>query len=236
MSTARKLAVAAASVALGWAAMEAQSAQAAKITGPTTWNLSFFSEGEQVGSGQFSIEREPFEGTFAEVNTPILVDPDDPPDPRFFTAEPIEIDASDNFHQLTSFSATTIQTSDGVRIGEVSYDLSDGNTFLFLVPPEGDTLPSATGGPRNVSFGDSRFPALSSGQDWFFQEGPFEPVIYNQFRIRDGGSFSEAAATLSQRGTWTAQRVPEPSTMAGTLLAGGTLGAWRLRKRKARAG
>jgi len=84
MSTARKLAVAAASVALGWAAMEAQSAQAAKITGPTTWNLSFFSEGEQVGSGQFSIEREPFEGTFAEVNTPILVDPDDPPDPRFF--------------------------------------------------------------------------------------------------------------------------------------------------------
>ena len=34
MSTARKLAVATASVALGWGAMESQAAQAATITGP----------------------------------------------------------------------------------------------------------------------------------------------------------------------------------------------------------
>ncbi|PSO74226.1 MAG: hypothetical protein BRC40_07180 [Cyanobacteria bacterium QH_8_48_120] len=52
-------------------------------------------------------------------------------------------------------------------------------------------------------------------------------------QMQGSGSFLEADVPS---GTWTAQRVPEPSTMAGTLLAGGTLGAWRLRKRKARAG
>ncbi|PSO73724.1 MAG: hypothetical protein BRC57_10485 [Cyanobacteria bacterium QS_8_48_54] len=51
-------------------------------------------------------------------------------------------------------------------------------------------------------------------------------------QMQGSGSFLEADVPS---GTWTAQRVPEPSTMAGTLLAGGTLGAWRLRKRKARA-
>ena len=107
--------------------MESQAAQAATITGPTTWNLSFFSEGEQVGSGRFSIETEPFEGIFAEAGSepfPFFVGPGDPELPLGAT-NPIEIDASDNFHQLTSFSATIDGTSYFPR-----------SEFLFIVPPE----------------------------------------------------------------------------------------------------
>ncbi|PSO55711.1 MAG: hypothetical protein BRC40_07175 [Cyanobacteria bacterium QH_8_48_120] len=49
---------------------------------------------------------------------------------------------------------------------------------------------------------------------------------------QQSGETSELG-NISVSGTWEAERVPEPSTTAGTLLAGSTLGAWRLRKRKA---
>lgn len=217
-STSTKLAVAAASVALGSGVMEAKPAQAATFTGPTTWNLSFFSEGEQVGSGQFSFEREPFEGTFVRAfNYPLLIDPDNPPDPAQIIRGPIEIDASDNFYQLTSFSAT---------IGEVSWDFDDLNRFLFFVPPEGNALPQPPAGLRSVA---ATFATLG-----LYRRGFFGGPEGTQLGINNDGSFFQNGAPPSYyEGTWEAVAVPEPSTIAGTLLAGGALGAWTRRKRKA---
>ena len=237
MSTARKLAVAAASVALGWGAMENQSAQAATITGPTTWNLSFFEglfeDSEQVGSGQFSVEREAFEGTLGVAQDTSIrrIDPDQR---NLNILDTVSIDESDNFHSLNRFSA---------NISGISWDLSDSgkDNRLFLVPPEGNTLPSA--GIRNVN-GGARRPSLNITRGWGFGAGSGAELISQAQLTFNKGSFwqtprvgsEEEATTGSIRGYWTAQRVPEPSTIAGTLLAGGALGAWRLRKRKARAG
>ena len=259
MSTARKLAVAAASVSLGWGAMENQVAQAATITGPTTWNLSFSSEGEQVGNGQFSIEREPFEGTIAVYSTPAPGVPEnrqeefrkvgvlDSSDQVESIIDSVSVDTSDNFHQLTSFSA---------NIAGRSWDLSNSNIggepFLFFVPPttgiKSVEVPEAY---RNTPLPDNQtIPAgaasirlvrnVEQGTYWNFGPEPVAGIISDvpRLSIENGGTYQQSGETselgnISVSGTWEAERVPEPSTTAGTLLAGSTLGAWRLRKRKA---
>lgn len=184
--------------------------QAATFQEVNQGNLEFFdSSGNTVGSGSFSYESVPFEGTV--FGTP---------------PSSVTINANQNLRPLTSLmvqmnlnfdlSGQTYSYSPDFSLSELS-----NSTSPFWQPTAENVFPPGSGGPFSVAFdlnGNTNLVnAWLLGNDFSRGQIPREMLSINSSGewTLDG----QFPANLGFRGTWQATAVPEPSTIAGTFLS-----------------
>jgi hypothetical protein len=211
-----------------------------------TAQLEFFNgSGTLVGNGRITYK--PFSGSL--VNSPpqfyaVYEDPNNP-FPPFDQGGPLlsgRFTPPAGYAQVTSFSADLFAI--GTRIPGYNYGtngLSTGQSVfggLYLwQPPNTETF--VGGAPDTllaVSGGDPRSPGISSRNTWFDclpSCGTSQRQIY---QISSDGTWSFfnilAPSTGSLGGTWRATAVPEPGTLAGSVIAAITL--WGVKHRRSR--
>jgi hypothetical protein len=204
----RKRFLSAIGIAVSLAAFSSFPVKAATVF----WDLAFFSEGTQVGSGEFSYDDSALvEKTFIGGGG---------------LSNAIAINASDNWYRLESLSA---------KVGDLSWTLADSPLDTpSWSPPETEAFPSGDSGPRGVIY--DRLGRPSAIPIWIFGNvrnvpnmtmfsptGAATEADFTQFDP-EGGSPLSGTWTATQRGGGGGSKtIPEDSTMLGALIAVGIL-------------
>lgn len=214
----------------------AQPAEAVTFQEVDTGVITLFDQsGAQVGGGTFSYR--PFRGSFV-FPFPIgsaYENPDDPVPPEQnvfrFTPDP-------DLFLLTSL-ALTIQANGATIPLPLPIESEFTQTgqpllapaYYFWKPVADSVFPSAVEPGKLLTFVPPfRFPFTVRDDEWFGVSNDFSP-----FSLREDGTwtissfFGQAGGFVDITGTWRAEAVPEPTTIAGTVLLGGIVA---LRKRR----
>lgn len=196
------------------------------LSDATQASLSFSTAtNPQFGSGSFTYSSDPVVGAFTEGTTPtggrnifFFTDPSQLP-PGFVPTHTIPISADQNLRLVTqigfSVDNLTFNNARGLAPGPI------GGDVLFFQPPPSPVFPPGPGGPFIITAGDPRFPGLSFRDNWFF--GDRGPNPRKQL-LMTGGSFfgfnlNNPPNTASLSGRWSAEAVPEPFSVLGTVTA-----------------